>query len=333
MGIPSISISITVFNLEKYIDRCISSILNQEFTDFELIIIDDGSTDNSGNICRKYEEFDDRIIYIYQSNQGVSSARNRALDISKGKYILMVDGDDYIEKTMVGKLFDLCEKNNASISTCKNCLVDEKGQVLGTPKFTKDVHILTNEEALFRLYSGQITGFGVCNKLYRKELLNNIRFPINRKFEDAAIQYRLIRQADRIVFTEERLYFYVIHSESMTRKKLVKYSENRLDIIKNFEETLIFLKESNISKSILDIVILDHYKSLKGLVIDIMRENKNERKRPLKIVIKQIVLWKELFLNNLYISKKEMIFIHLLFRLPKLTLAVYHFRNQLVINN
>src|SRR5690625_5283343 len=117
MGIPSISISITVYNLEKYVESCINSILYQEFTDFELIIIDDVSTDNSGKICRKYEKLDKRIRYIYQQNQGVSSARNRALDLSKGKYILMIDGDDRIEKTMVGKLFDLCETNNANIST------------------------------------------------------------------------------------------------------------------------------------------------------------------------------------------------------------------------
>src|SRR5690625_2739194 len=94
----SISISITVYNIEKYVEKCINSILNQDFTDFEFIIIDDGSTDNSGEICKKYERMDKRITYIYQRNQGVSSARNLAIDIAKGKYILLVDGDDQLEK-------------------------------------------------------------------------------------------------------------------------------------------------------------------------------------------------------------------------------------------
>jgi len=329
----AISISITVYNIEKYVEKCINSILNQDFTDFELIIIDDGSTDNSSEICKKYERMDKRITYIYQRNQGVSSARNLAIDIAKGKYILLVDGDDQLETTMVGKLYELCESNNADISTCMNYLVDEENQIIGTPTNTSKVHTLTNEEALFKLYSGKLTGFGVCNKLYKRDLFNNTRFPIDRKFEDAAVQYRLIQQANKIIFTEERLYFYVIHSESMTRKKLVPYSEKRLDIIKNFEETMMYLKQTNTSDSILDIVIADYYQSLRGLIIDIMRADKEVRKKPLKIVTNQIILRKDLFLKNPNVSKKEIYFIHLLSRLPKITLAVYHLRNQFILNS
>ncbi|PAV31540.1 hypothetical protein CIL05_02460 [Virgibacillus profundi] len=333
MGVPSISVSITVYNLEKYVEKCIVSILNQEFTDFELIIIDDGSTDQSSNICKYYEKLDERITYIYQPNQGVSAARNRALEASTGKYILMADGDDQLEITMLAKLFILCESNNADISTCMNYLVDEKNQILGTPIIGKKVYSMNNEEALFKMYSGKLTGFGLCNKLYRRELLKEVRFPIGRKFEDAAIQYRLMQQANKVVFTEERLYLYVIHSESMTRKKLAKYSEKRLDIIKNFEEAIEFLKQNNTSEYVLDIITADYYKSLRWLAIDIMKENKDVQKKSLEIVTQQIISWKNLFLNNPYISKKETYLIYFWSRLPRITLAVYHIRNQFVLNS
>ena len=191
---------------------------------------------------------------------------------------------------------------------------------------------MNNEEALFKLYSGKLTGYGLCNKLYRRELFTKVRFPVGRNFEDAAVQYRLIQQANKVVFTEERLYFYVIHSESITRKKLVRYSEKRLDIIKNFQESMKFLEQKNTSKYVLDMISADYYKSLRSLVIDIMKENKDVQKASLKIVTKQIILWKHLFLKNPYLSKKEMYLIHLWYRLPRLTLTIYQIRNQFVLN-
>lgn len=330
---PSISVSITVFNLEKYVEKCIISILNQQFTDFELIIIDDGSTDRTSEICNYYRQLDERITYIYQSNQGVSAARNLALEASTGKYILMADGDDRLDLTMLGKLFKLCETNRADISTCNNYLIDVNGEMLGKPAISDNIHSMNNEEALYKMYSGKLTGFGLCNKLYRKELFNEVRFPIGRKFEDAAVQYRLIQQANKVVFTEERLYFYVIHSESMTRKKLTKYSIKRLDIIENFEESIEFLNQKNTSKYVLDIITADYYKSLRWLVIDIMKENKEVRKKSLKVVTQQIISWKHLFLDNPYVSKKETYLIHFWSRLPRITLAVYHIRNQFVLSS
>lgn len=332
MDDPSISISITVYNLEEYVRKCIVSILNQEFTDFELIIIDDGSTDSSSKICKYYEQLDKRITYIYQPNQGVSAARNHALELSTGKYILMADGDDQLHLNMLRRLFDLCESYNADISTCMNHLVDENSQILGTLTNSVKVHSMNNEEALFKMYSGKLTGYGLCNKLYRRELFKDVRFPIERSFEDTAVQYRLIQQANKVIFTEERLYFYVIHSESMTRKKLAKYSEKRLDIIKNFEESMDFLIQNNTSKYIIDIITADYYKSLRWLTIDIMKENKGVRKRSLKIVTGQITKWKYSFLNNPYISKKETYLIKLWSRLPKTTLVAYYIRNQFILN-
>src|SRR5699024_9492982 len=121
----------------------------QQFTDFELIIIDDGSTDNSSEICKKYARTDERVTYIYQPNEGPSAARNRAIEASTGKYILLADGDDQLELTMLGKLYQLCELNDADMSTCSNSLVDDKCQLLSRPKNSKKIHVMNNETALF----------------------------------------------------------------------------------------------------------------------------------------------------------------------------------------
>ncbi|MCE7792676.1 glycosyltransferase [Salipaludibacillus sp. CUR1] len=331
MNAPSISVSITVYNLEKYVEKCILSIINQTFTDFEFIIVDDGSTDTSGDICRFYEQKDKRITYIYQSNQGVSSARNKALEASRGKYVYMADGDDMLKPNMLENLHLLCEKNKADISTCRIQCIDEYGQLIGTPKEKDKIYIMTNEEALFKTYTGELTGYGVCNKLFNRRLFQNVTFPLGRKFEDAAVLYRLIQQANKVIYTEEAMYYYVIHAESMTRKNLTKYSSKRLDIIKNFEECIEFLKQQNTSKYVIDIIAADYYKSLRGLTIDIMKEDKNIQKNSLQTVNQQINKWKHLFLSNFYVSRKQEYLIFFWSRLPGLTLMLYRIRNQLVL--
>ena len=114
-----ISIIVPVYNVEKYLEKCIKSILNQTFTDFELILVNDGSTDKSGVICDNYKNIDDRIIVIHKKNEGLSSARNSGLDIAKGRYIGFVDSDDYINNDMYHKLYEALIKNNSDISICK----------------------------------------------------------------------------------------------------------------------------------------------------------------------------------------------------------------------
>jgi len=330
---PLISISITVYNLEKYVGACIESILNQELTDFECIIIDDGSSDRSGEICRSYAQIDDRITYIHQANQGVSAARNRAIEESNGDYLLLADGDDLLDPTMLKKLYALCKVNHADISTCLNRSVTEKDDRLFQTNINDEIdyHIYTNEEALTKLYSNELSGFGLCNKLYHRKLFKDVRFPFDRSFEDAAIQYQLLYQANKIIFTEERLYYYRIHQDSLTRSQLIKFSHLRLDIIKNFEETMFYFKQNRVTSHVIDLILADYFRSLRGLIIDLEKEEKSVQLIPLQIVTNQIRLWKDSFLSNPYLSKKELIFIWLWTHLPNLTSALYHIRNRFAI--
>ena len=119
---PKISIIVPVYKVEKYIHKCIDSILNQTFKDFELILVDDGSPDNCGKICDEYAKKDSRVIVIHKENGGLSSARNSGLDIARGDYIGFVDSDDYIENDMYELLYNLCEENNCDISSCSSII-------------------------------------------------------------------------------------------------------------------------------------------------------------------------------------------------------------------
>ena len=127
---PKISIIVPVYKVEPYIHKCIDSILNQTFKEFELILVDDGSPDNCGNICDEYAKKDNRVRVIHKENGGISSARNIGLDVSNGEYIGFVDSDDYIKLDMYERLYNSCKVNNADISIIGTIEVDENGKKL-----------------------------------------------------------------------------------------------------------------------------------------------------------------------------------------------------------
>ena len=123
-----ISVIVPVYNVEKYIDKCIKSIISQDYTNLEIWLVDDGSTDSSGEVCDKYAESDQRIIVIHKDNGGLSDARNVALDRMQGKYVLFIDSDDYIEKNYISYLYMLLKDYQSDISICNFKYVNEKGR-------------------------------------------------------------------------------------------------------------------------------------------------------------------------------------------------------------
>lgn len=326
-----VSIGVTVFNLEKFIEKCIRSILKQSFTDFELIIVDDGSSDNSRSICEKLSFIDERIKYVFQENQGVSAARNKALDLFKGDYYLLVDGDDTLHPDMIKRLYNLCREYDAEIATCKLLSVKSGNDIeLGNYEVGKK-QLLDNKTALKLLLTNNFTGFGLCNKLFKKELFEGLKFPLNRKFEDAAIQYKLLYRSERIIMTDEKLYYYLIHAASTTRADLQHYSSGRLDIIVNFEESHQFMEDNLLPKEIIELNLANYYRSLRGLTIDILNAEKKEQKMALNVVTQQIKKWKQEMLKNSQVSMKEKTLLRIWSKLPKTTLNAYKVRNKLIL--
>ena len=216
-----VSIIVPVYNVEEYLENCIESILNQTFKDFELILVDDGSTDNSGKICDIYEKKDTRIKVIHKNNGGLSSARNAGLDIADGKYIGFVDSDDYIHYQMYEKLYSQIINNKADISVCGFQKVKKfKKDLLSTNKFYEKVELFNNIEALEQLYCKYSTEFVVSwNKLYIKTLFKDIKFKEGAIHEDEFIIHQLLYKVNKVVYNNEKLYFYLQRKGSIVSSK------------------------------------------------------------------------------------------------------------------
>lgn len=175
---PKISIIVPVYNVEKYLERCLDSILSQSFNAFELILVNDGSTDNSYKICEKYSYNDKRIKLINKENGGLSSARNAGIEASQGEYIGFIDSDDYIDKFMYEILYNYAEKNKSDIVICKYKKVDANFGMNENLNYNVEEINYSNFQALNQLYEENNIEFVVMwNKLYKRSLFDNIKFP------------------------------------------------------------------------------------------------------------------------------------------------------------
>lgn len=247
---PLISIIIPVFNVEDYLQRCLNSIIAQVYDNFEAILIDDGSHDKSPQICDDYKSQDCRFQVIHQPNQGLSVARNRGLNIAKGDFITFVDSDDWVSADYLSELYSLIEKNQADIAIASHQLTTTFSIKEKNTKNT--IKNYTRQEALFELIAKQNQPFVIsCGKLYRKELFNNIRFPIGKYHEDEFTSHFLINKASKITYSSKILYFYYQRPNSITKQNhltdVIAAFENRLDFtINNKLNNLISFAASNL---------------------------------------------------------------------------------------
>lgn len=236
--LPEISIIVPVYNVEKYLSRCIESILSQSFSDFELILVDDGSTDRSGEICDEFAKKDPRIRVFHKANGGVSDARNAGLDLVTGKYIGFVDGDDYIENCMYRVLWDMIQKDEADISVCGvfNSFENQK-----RPQCEEmDAFVCNGREAFAITLAGKKMPASLCNKLYRREIFSQRRFLVGKTYEDAFFLPSLLLDAEKVSVTTEPLYNYWHRMDSITSSG---YSEKTMDIVDAYEYTYEQVKE------------------------------------------------------------------------------------------
>lgn len=237
-----ISIIVPVYNVERYLDNCISSILEQSFTDFELIIVNDGSKDNSGRICDEYKDRDFRIKVIHQENSGLSAARNAGIQASQGTYITFIDSDDFIHSNMVAILYNNMMGNNADISICDYHLVYEGKEI---PKDFGDnnLKVYNNIEGVKKIVEkSEASMIIACSKLYRRSLFDDICYPVGKYHEDEFVTYKLFYKSTKIVVTDAKLYYYLKRSNSITGST---YSIKRLEKLEALEEAIMFFKNEN----------------------------------------------------------------------------------------
>ena len=224
MDQPVISIIVPVYNVESYLRQCLDSILMQDFNDYELLLIDDGSPDNCGNICDGYASKDPRIRVIHQENGGLSAARNTGLDNSASEYIAMVDSDDILLSTRyLSTLLDVCNDTGADISVCEHITFKNADYL---PELLYPAGI-TNEAVPCSIIDGikyngrhsllDQTTFNISpGKLYRKTLFENVRYPTGRLFEDIAVQHRLTLHCSRIAVINAALYGYRTRNDGLS---------------------------------------------------------------------------------------------------------------------
>lgn len=212
-----ISIIVPVFNSEKGIDRCIKSILSQTYSDLELILIDDGSSDRSAGICKQYEKKDPRVHLVQQENRGVSAARNRGLALAKGEYLQFVDSDDYIACSMCEKLVTHIEKSGADVVICGHTELLGDVKDVRLPRIEGKVYLKELRQIYPEIFEKFILN-SPCNKLYRKcKLIEDFPEDISLG-EDLIFNLHNLKNMESVFFLKESLYFYVTHSESLNRK-------------------------------------------------------------------------------------------------------------------
>lgn len=229
-----ISVIVPVYNVKDYLARCVESIISQDYTDLEIILVDDGSTDGSGEICDELMEGDSRITVIHKENGGLSSARNIALDSMKGEYVFFVDSDDYIMPGILRKLHHACVTNNAEIACC--------GYISGKKKYycNKKEEIVSSIEAAKKMfiYDG-LDSNAVC-KLYARYLFDKIRYPLC-VYEVVPVTYKIILKANKIVNIYQAGYYIEKRSGSITRSPFG--SNNLLYVTMAEEEYFVIRKQ------------------------------------------------------------------------------------------
>ncbi|MGN0322790.1 MAG: glycosyltransferase family 2 protein [Oliverpabstia sp.] len=242
-----ISVIVPVYKVEKFLPRCIESILNQTFSDYELILVDDASPDDCPQICDRYAELDKRIKVIHKTNGGLSDARNAGLEIAKGEMIAFVDSDDVIDSRYLEFLYRAIMENNCDMAVC------------GFEKFQEIVplscerycegRICSGYEMLWRIYSNDHTEYIEStvswNKLYRRKLFENIRFPKGKIHEDEATAYKLYYRAKKVITIPCRLYFYYQNPAGIMKRK---FNISRLDYLEALYDRYCFFERGEMSE-------------------------------------------------------------------------------------
>ena len=236
-----VSIIIPVYNAADYLERCIESALAQELCDFELILIDDGSSDRSVEICQKYEAQDKRVHVLYNQHGGAASARNKALAIAKGEFIAFLDADDLYHPKYLCSLYEAAINNNTQIAACSMLLGGDSAMFTST-QINPSFSVVDYKEYLYGMYTDNWrNAIAPYTKLYSRELLYSLVFPEGKRFEDAAIMFKPVYYADRIAITDAPLYYYNFtpNSASSTQK-----GEELLDREEALRGHIVFYKEN-----------------------------------------------------------------------------------------
>lgn len=240
-----ISIIVPIYNVEKYLGRCVDSLINQTYTNIEIILVDDGSPDNCPQLCDELAKTDDRIVVLHKPNGGLSDARNAGIAVAKGDFIGFVDSDDYISTDMYERLYSYISKTDADIAMCRyRRFSGEKCTDLTDSSTGKYIELSTSD-TLTNMYGMEGEIYTVAwNKLYKRSAIGDIRYPVKKLNEDEFTTYKFMANAKKIVFTDDVLYYYFYNNNSITTNK--NYLSNH-DIYEALDERNKYLENKGFS--------------------------------------------------------------------------------------
>lgn len=231
-----ISIIVPVYNVEPYLNRCVASLVHQTYSNLEIILVDDGSTDHSGEICDDWGKKDSRIQVFHKANGGLSDARNYGMQFATGNYLAFVDSDDWAEPDMYEVLYRLITTYHGDISMCAANSVDGEGKTItthGLPPavaWNQDVTVYRGQDILkAHLSKNNLINAGVWNKLYRREIVEGIQFPKGKLYEDVFTSYQFLARAQVLVKTKRHEYNYFQRENSICRQDLTLQNFDSID--------------------------------------------------------------------------------------------------------
>lgn len=294
---PKISIIVPVYNVEKFLDICIKSIINQSYRNLEIILVDDGSPDNCPKICDFYAEKDDRVIVIHKTNGGLSDARNSGLHIATGDYFLFVDSDDMIHEQFCEYLVKTAQKYKADIVSCDLLIFDNYNDIENLNCNCENIteEIFENKKALIEYL--QASRFrkiyhGLCMKIYKKELFNNLEFEKGRLHEDVFITYKLLDKSNKTIITNAPYYFYYQNQSSICHNFKKKNFEDMYDALNNIR--IYFSNRKDIVPYCNEFILYEY----RTLVIKAQELNDEDVRKK----IGDIKIWTLTKINNTHLS-------------------------------
>lgn len=232
---PRLSIIVPVYKVEKYIHKCVDSILNQTFTDFELILVDDGSPDNCGRICDEYAEKDSRVKVIHKKNGGLSDARNYGIDAAEGSILGFVDSDDDIDHNMYKSMIEYMDSNDLDV-VCADTYVIKNNKKKFKPRYPK-AKIFYNKDGVIEILDGTLDN-AAWNKIYKRSVVGDVRYPKGRIYEDVATTYKFMYAASRVGYMCRPFYNYYKRKGSIVASSF--NSKSRYDCFLGYKERLAF---------------------------------------------------------------------------------------------
>lgn len=283
---PLISLIIPCYNAEQTLKKCLTSVIEQSYSNVEIIIVDDGSTDGTSKIYEEFKNTDERITIISQDNSGVSKARNKGVKAATGAYICFVDSDDWVETNYCSELYHLLVTENADIAIVEASYEDQNGKVV-FDKPISDEKVFDGKRALSLLLEDKVIQSHPWGKLYKAPFLKKVNFPENIKcFEDYSTLFKIFDKAVKVVRTNDKLYHYIQHDDSLSHnlspETAYYFYLAIMEVFKFYQSTTDFKNQGNITKNIIKKLLM----VLKRIIRNTTKEEMKSEKETIRMSFK-----------------------------------------------